>query len=256
MTNLYSFYEWMVRIRKYFGFSRSELVSLIVAISAMAFIAGFNFEGSANFNNFAKSFFLSLFAVALAVFAKESAQRLIALNMGYKPQFKPFIYGVIAGVILAFMTYGKVIFLAYGGVFLNIMEKHRLGYFRHQLGYFDLGKVSLVGPITNLTLAAIIKSMTFLPPEISGKLVTINVVFAITNALPIPPLDGANIMFASKTFYPLVLGAIVSGGLLLLYTPLNIILSLVASVILGFVTMFLFFKFTEPKLGEDSKYFG
>jgi len=254
MTNLYPFYDWMDRIRRYFAFSRNELVALLISIVAMAFIVGFN-DGNKTFvlSVFAGNFALSLFAVAIAVFAREAAHRVFALNMGYKAQFKPFLYGLLAGIILAFMTNGNkwVTFLAYGGVSLNIMEKHRLGYFRYQLGYFDLGKVSLAGPLANLTVAGLVKAMTFLPPAISQKLILVNVIFAITNALPIPPLDGANIMFASKTFYPLVLGAIVSGGLLLLIPRFNVFLAIITSFIIGLVTMYMFFKFLEPKIGKE-----
>ncbi len=252
MSNLYPFYDWIDRIRKYFAFDRNELAALLVSIAAMAFIVGFRFEGDVFvFSVFAGNFALSLIAVAVAVFAREAAHRLFALNMGYKLQFKPFLYGLLAGVILAFMTYGRVIFLAYGGIFLNIMEKHRLGYFRYQLGYFDLGKVSLAGPLANLAVAALVKGMTFLPHALAEKLIMVNVILAITNALPIPPLDGANIMYASKTFYPLVLGAIVSGGLLLLIPGFSVLLAITASVVIGFVTMYAFFHFLEPKIGKD-----
>lgn len=252
MSNLYPFYEWMLRLRKYFAFSKTEMASLVVSIVVMAFIVGFRFEGTGFvFSAFAKNFALSLVAVSIAVFAREAAHRAFALNMGYEHQFKPFIYGLLGGVILAFMTYGKVVFLAYGGVFLNIMKKHRLGYFRYQLGYFDLGKVSLMGPLANLAVATLFKVMTFLPQEFAHKIILVNVIFAITNALPIPPLDGANIMFASKTFYPLVLGAIVSWGLLLLIPGFNVLLAITASAMIGLVTMYSFFKFLEPKLGPD-----
>ena len=145
-------------------------------------------------------------------------------------------------------TYGKVIFLAYSGVFLNFMEKHRLGYFRYRLGHFDLGKVSLAGVLANLFLAAIVKSMGFLPQPISEKLVLVNVIFAITNILPIPPLDGANIMYASKTFYPVAFGAVISCGLLLLIPWLNVWLAIVTSLVIGIVTAFAFFNYVEPKL--------
>ena len=134
MPSLYTFYDWVDRIKRYYKFTRSESVWLLVSVLVMAFIAGFRFEGeSFVLSVFLSNFALSVVAVALAVFVHESAHRIFGLNMGYKTEFKPFLYGLVAGVILAFMTYGKVIFLAYSGVLLNIIEKHRLGYFIYQL---------------------------------------------------------------------------------------------------------------------------
>lgn len=254
MPSLYSVYDWIDRIKRYYKFTRSEAIWLVVSVLVMAFIVGFRFEGQGFvLGTFIANFLLSIFAVSIAVFVHESAHRIFGLNMGYKTEFKPFLYGLVAGVILAFMTYGKVIFLAYSGVFLNIMEKHRLGYFRYQLGHFDLGKVSLAGVLANLFLAAAIKSMGFIPPAISEKLVLVNVLFAITNALPIPPLDGANIMYASKTFYPVVLGGVISCGLLLLVPWLNTWLAIATSLVIGVVTAILFVNYVEPKMGPTLK---
>ncbi len=254
MPSLYSAYDWIDRIRKYYKFTRSESIWLLVSVIAMAFIVGFN-DSNKEFvlSFFLTNFVLSIFAVAIAVFVHESAHRIFGLNMGYKTEFKPFLYGLVAGVILTFMTYGKVIFLAYSGVLLNIMEKHRLGYFRYQLGYFDLGKVSLAGVLANLFLAAAVKSMGFLPQAISEKIVLVNVLFAITNVLPIPPLDGANIMYASKTFYPVVFGGVISCGLLLLVPWLNVWLAIVTSLVIGVMTAIMFFNYVEPKMGPSLK---
>ncbi len=251
MASLYPFYDWLDRLKRYYKFGRNEVLLLLASILVMAFIAGFRFEGDEFvFEVFARNFAVGLVAVALAVFVHESAHRIFGLNMGYKTEFKPFLYGLMAGVILAFMSSGRIVFLAYSGVMLNIMEKHRLGYFRYQLGYFDLGKVSLAGPLANLLLAAAVKSIPFIPPELAGKIVFVNVMFAITNTLPIPPLDGANIMYAGKTAYPFIFGAIVSCGLLLLVPWLSAWVAIAASLAIGLLTAILFFNHLEPKLGK------
>ncbi len=252
MSSIYSFYDWADRIKRYFHFSPTELTWITVSILVMSFVAGFKFDSNKEFilGSFLSNFSLSIFAVTLAVLVHETAHRLIGLNMGYKTESKPFIYGLVAGVILAFMTNGKVMFLAYSGIFLDIMEKHRLGYFRHRLGFFDLGKASLAGPLANLFLAAMVKGMGFLPQPLADKLIMVNVLFAITNTLPIPPLDGTNIMYASKTAYPFVLAAIISCGMLLLVDWLSVWVAITASIIIGLMTAILFFNFVEPKLGK------
>ena len=249
MSSLYPFYDWLDRIKRYFPFGTTELIWIGVSILVMAFIVGFRFEGQEFILSiFLTNFTLSIIAVTLAVLVHETAHRLIGLNMGYKTEFRPFMYGLVAGVILAFMTSGKVIFLAYSGIFLDLMEKHRLGYFRYRLGHFDLGKASFAGVLANLLVAAAVKGMGFLPAPLADKLVLVNVLFAITNALPIPPLDGANIMFASKTAYPFVLGAIISCGLLLLMHGISAWVAIAAALVIGLLTAILFFNFIEPKL--------
>ena len=251
MSSLYPFYDWMDRIKRYFPLNPTELLWIGVSILVMAFIVGFRFEGEAFVvSTFLSNFTISIIAITLAVIVHEAAHRVIGLNMGYKTEFKPVLYGLVAGVLIAFMTAGKVIILAYSGVFLDIMEKHRLGYFRYRLGYFDLGKASIAGPLANLFLAALVKGVGFLPAALSEKLILVNVLFAITNTLPIPPLDGANILYASKTAYPIVLGAIISCGLLLLWHDLSVWVAISASLVIGLVTAILFFKFLEPKLGK------
>ena len=251
MPSLYSFYDWIDRIRRYYKFGKNELAWLVISILAMAFIVGFRFDGDKfELSVFLSNFSRGLVAVAIAVMVHESAHRIFGLNMGYKTEFKPFMYGLLAGVILAFMSSGKIIILAYSGVLLNIMEKHRLGYFRYQLGYFDLGKVSLTGPMANLLVAIAAKSLPFIPQPWADKIVFVNVLFAITNVLPIPPLDGANIMYASKTAYPLVFGAIISCGLLLLVPWLSAWVAIVAALVIGLLTAMVFFNYLEPKMGK------
>ena len=252
MSAIYSFYDWVDRIRRYFRFSTTELTWIMVSILVLSFIAGFRFDDNEKFilSSFVFNFSLSIIAVTLAVLVHETAHRLIGLNMGYKTESKPFIYGLLAGVILAFMTNGKVVFLAYSGIFLDIMEKHRLGYFRHRLGFFDLGRVSLAGPLANLFLAAMVKGMGFIPEPLADKLVMVNVLFAITNTLPIPPLDGVNIMYASKTAYPFVFAAIISCGLLLLVDWLSVWVAIMAALLIGITTAVLYFNYVEPKLGK------
>jgi Zn-dependent protease len=192
---------------------------------------------------------LSIIAVIIAVFVHESVHRIFGLEQGYRTEYKPFFYGLIAGLVITFMSYGKLIFLAYSGVRLHIMEKHRLGYFRYQLGYFQLGKISAMGPLANLVVAIIFKFLTFLPATLVDKIVFVNVLFAITNMLPIPPLDGANVIYASRLAYFFMLGAVVAMGLLLIHPVVNIVYAFVIAIVFGIFTVLFYFRKVEPKIG-------
>jgi len=245
----YGFFNWMDKIWRFYPFSRKELGWLGVSVLVMAFIVGFD-DGSNSFNagSFGSNMFLSLIAVLVAVIVHESAHRIAAPNLGYKIEFKPFFFGILGGLILAFMSYGKIIFLAYGSFQMHMSAKHRLGYFRHYLGYFDNGKIAVVGPLANLLAAVIFKSMTFLPAPLLDKLVFINVLFAITNMLPIPPLDGAHVMYASRTLYPFTMAAVIGAAALLLLPDVSIWMVLGGALVIGIAYTFVYFMVIESKV--------
>ncbi len=198
------------KLKRYYTFSAEELRWLAVSIVVMTFIVGFN-DGRESFElmHWLSNLFLGFIAVVIAVVAHETAHRIVGLEQGYKTQFKPAFYGLIAGLILSFMSYGKIIFLMYGGVFLNMLEKHRLGYFRYQLGYFHYGAVALFGPVANIAAAIFFKVIPILPGPLADKVVFVNLLFAVTNMLPIPGVDGPNVLFASRWLYFLSFGAMV-----------------------------------------------
>ncbi|MBI3034542.1 hypothetical protein HYY72_05275 [Candidatus Woesearchaeota archaeon] len=203
-------YNWIDKVKRYFAFSSNELKWLLISIPVMAFIVGFN-DGRDTFvfSLWMGNLLICLVAVTIAVLAHETAHRLIGLEQGYKVIFKPFFYGLIAGLVLSVMSYGKIVFLAYSGVMLNMLEKHRLGYFRYQLGYFHLGTVSLMGPVANMLVAILFKTFEFLPPELTSKIVLVNIIFALTNMLPIPGLDGPQVLYTSRWLYFLSYGAMI-----------------------------------------------
>ena len=120
----------------------------------------------------------------------------------------------------------------------------------------DMGKVALAGPAMNLLLALILvlvlKILTFFPGFLSGggaKTVLyvfqygifINVLLAVFNLMPIPPLDGGHIVSALLPFHAalkyqmmfgrygmfIVIALIVTGVFkYVLFPPVNFILSL------------------------------
>ena len=248
---VYGFFDWMSKIRRFYPFTRKELMWIGVGILIMTFIVGFD-DGSETFNiaTFSSNMLLSLVVVSIAVIIHESAHRIVAPNMGYKIEFRPFFFGILGGLILAFMSYGKILFLAYGTFFIDIKEKHRLGYFRHYLGYFDNGKIAVVGPLANLFAAMIFKTMVFLPEAVVSKLVFINVLFAITNMLPIPPLDGSHVMYASRHLYPFTMAAIIGAAALLLIPAVTWWMAVLAALVIGIAYSFVYFNLIEKAFGN------
>jgi Zn-dependent protease len=237
---VYGFYNLLDKIKRYYVFNTNEKLWLIASVALLAFIAGFNDPSKVfSFSGWFGNFFLCLIAVAVAIFVHESVRRIMGLEQGFRVEFKPFMYGLIAGLVLAFMSYGKLIFLAYGGIQFHMMESHRLGYFRYRTSMFVLGRVSALACLANLFVAILFKMMTFLPDAFVHKMVLINVLFAITNLLPIPPLDGVSLLFASRMIYLSMFVFVSVVGVLLLTNWLSLIWVLLIGFALGTIVAYL-----------------
>lgn len=247
----FGFFNWMDKIRRYAPFNNKELMWLGVSVIVLTIIVGFD-DGNETFDfaNYASNMLLSLIVVVLAVLIHESAHRIAAPNLGYRIEFRPFFFGLLGGLILAFMSYGKVIFLAYGSFFIDMKEKHRLGYFRHYLGYFDNGKIAIFGPLANLVAAMVVKSFGFLPEPFIEKFVFINVLFAVTNMLPIPPLDGAHVMYASRHLYPFAMAAIIGAAVLLLFPSVTWWMAVLGAFVIAIAYSFIYFNLIEKGFGK------
>lgn len=249
----HGFFNWMDKIMRYYPFTRKELLWLGASVLILTFIVGFN-DGNSEFRvvSFVTNLIISLIAVVIAVIIHESAHRIVAPNLGYRLEFRPNLFGLLGGLVLAFMSYGQIIFLAHGSFFLDIMQKHRLGYFRHYLGYFDNGKVAIAGPLANLAAAMVFKMLTFIPEALLSKIIFVNVLFAITNMLPIPPLDGAHVMYATKTLYPFLMAAIIGAAALLLLPEISLWLVLAGAFAIAVAFTFIYVTVLEGKVfGDD-----
>ncbi len=105
--------------------------------------------------------------------------------------------------------------------------------------------VSLAGPLTNISLALIfgliLRFFNF-PPEISilfSTIVVINLILAVFNLLPIPPLDGSHVLFALlppqyqwlklnlQTYGLFILIFVIFFGLPFLFTIVNLLYRLI-----------------------------
>jgi hypothetical protein len=248
---VYGFFNHLDKIKRYFGFSKSEKAWLITSAFILALIMGFN-DGSPVFifSNWLGNFFICLIGVAIAMFVHEAVRRIMGLEQGFRVEFKPFMYGLIAGIVLAFMSNGKLIFLAYGGIQFHMLEAHRLGYFRHRTSLFVLGRVCALACLANLVLAMIFKAMTFLPDAFIHKMVLINVLFAITNMLPIPPLDRVNFLYSSRVVYFSMFAFIAIIGVLMLTGWLKLIWIIAIGLLAGIIVAWMFIK--DEKLSKTN----
>jgi hypothetical protein len=233
-------------MQQYFAFSREEMQGIIIAIIGMSIIIGFN-DGAPSFElfNWTRNLISVILIVALAYLAQESAKRIVGLWWGYRVEYKVFYPGLILGFMITVMTLGKywwLWILIPSGIMLHTIEGQRLGYFRHFLRYWDVGVVALMGPLANIVLALIFKSLYLLMPGniLLDLAVKINIMLAIGTLLPIPPVAGHNILYASRWMYFVTLGIAITLAVLFVIPGLSLYFML-SGVFLGVVVGLLLF---------------
>jgi Zn-dependent protease len=238
-------------VRRYFWFSGRELRSLAIVVLAFAFIFSFNEWGYEKFDFLigVGNFFMAIIVVALAVFIHEAGQRLAALKVGLKTEVRIWWYGLLAALILVFISRGKLMFFAATGMWIHHMAVHRLGHFRYGPNVQAFGVIALMGPVANIIAATFVKflqvNLHLIPMEsvFVQKFFFFSWLFAVLNLLPIPPLDGSRLLFYSRLTYAFIFGAI--AGYLVLYS-LGIY-SYVLALVIGGAVWLLFYVFFERK---------
>src|SRR3989344_5688132 len=126
--------------------------------------------------------------------------------------------------------------------------QRRLGWFRYGINVFGQGIMALGGPVASIVLIILIKLFSFaLPAAFVDKAVLFNVVFAITQMLPITPLAGSKAYFGSKMTYAFSMPVIVS-ALLLLALDIPLFISIGGAILIGLILWILYYAFFEQNV--------
>ncbi|MEK6828492.1 MAG: hypothetical protein AABX78_04020, partial [Nanoarchaeota archaeon] len=198
MAEIADFFD---KIKRYYKFTTHELRGLIIAILIVAFIISFKEWGTTSFDlTFGLyNLFNAILIVALSILIHDFGQRIWGLAIGYRIEFKMWAFGLLAALIIAFISNGNLWLIVPSGFMLHHIAGHRLGWFRYDINYFGQAMVALAGPLFTLMLIILLKSLNSLfPNPLIQKAIIFNVVYAITSLLPIPPLDGSKIYFGSR----------------------------------------------------------
>lgn len=234
-------------IQRYFKFSAEELRGLIFGILIIAFIVSFDDWGVKTFNLYQglRNLFNAILIVTLAVLFRISAQRITGLTLGYKVEYRMWLYGLLTGLVLIIVSNGKLWLLLPGGLLFYHMPGHRLGAFRYGLNYFPIGVIAFFGPLSNLLLAMAFKwLLVYFPGNlILEKAMNINIWFALFTMLPVPPLDGSHVLFATRLWYAFC-GTLVFVLAITLYF-LNIFPALVISLLAAIAVWFAYVWMTK-----------
>lgn len=243
--------DFKEQIRRHFTFSYEETRLLILYIIVLGFIVGFN-DGRETFNliPWLRNLVNCIIIIALALIVHESAKKIAGLHFGQRTELKIWGPGLAIGVVLALFTNGEWIFIVSGGMVAHMMTATRIGRFRYGFSYNDLGIIAAAGPLANLGLAILLRLLAGLPlpaEALISKAITVNLLFAIYNMLPIPPLPGAMVLFASRSWYVFTFVCILSITALMLLIS-SLFWTIVGSLIIGFVVFIIYFAMIEAPI--------
>ncbi len=140
-------------------------------------------------------FITMLLTFGVAFICHELAHKFVAQRYGYWAEFRYWETGLILGLLMGLTR--AFLFLAPGAVYISsgayTMSSRQNAY------------ISLAGAATNVALAFIFFFLApFFGPTISSFAVRINLLLAIFNMLPIPPLDGSKVFAWNKQKWAMI----------------------------------------------------
>lgn len=237
------------KIRKYYKFPPSELRGFIISILVLSFIISFKEWGGETFSWGAGLFnwFNAALIVTLVLIVYNFAQRIAGWSVGYNAEYKLWGFGLLIGLLFAFVSRGKIWVLLPGGIMIHHLAGHRLGHFRYEINYFQHGMVAAAGTISLITMAALFKVINAaVYSTLLDKLILFCIVFAIYDILPIPPLTGSRLFFGSRMVYMFMFSTIIIAAVLLLL-DINVMMAILGSVVIGVVCWLVYYIMFERK---------
>jgi len=205
------------RIKKYFVFSGEETKQLLITIGILGFILSFHSWGTSTFNLGVGvlNLILSLILLAFALVIHVSAQKIVALYLGYKARYKYWLNGLLLGLFFAFFTFGfpPINILTLSLVFVPLffvgtvdIEHHHLlrtGKRFSSVNFRDLARVAYAGVAANIIAVIILQFLYLLMRDtfigqVLIYLIAINLLVAIYSMLPFPNTTGLCIYRSSR----------------------------------------------------------
>ena len=237
------YYNFIDKIKRYFWFTPEEVRSLVITTLIIAFMFSFNkwgygevFNAPVGFVNF----LLAVVIVASTIFVSQLGIRLTGLQMGFRIEYKMWVPGLLIGLVLIFLTNGKLWWaFAPGGFFMHHMAHHRLGHFRFGLNYWANASAAMMGIFSTLLLAIVLKAIYLLfPSQFLHEFILFVIVFNFVSLVPLPPFDGSRIIFQGTFWWieMFILSVIIA--FIVLFTTINLLAVLVVLVLVLLIIVY------------------
>ena len=167
-------------------FKEEEIRDLLVSVLALVLI--FSWKPFPDYGINLNSLSTYVVIIVSAFLLHELAHKFIARKFGFTSVYQMWTYGILLGLVL--MIFG-IRFVAPGAV---LVFSYRFGRWPHRktpMQVAETGITAAVGPLTNLILAIL---ATLFTGDFFHQMTFINAWLALVNMLPVPPLDGSNIL--------------------------------------------------------------
>ena len=252
-------------------FNKTEVKHLVISALVLGFVFGFD-DGSASFEfsfwliNLIKVSILCLIVLVV----QELGQKLVASRSGCstehriwklkrygfskaaefskdkKPSWMPVWFGslplgILIPVLITILSTGQLKFALVGISLIAINPAYRLGRKYTQLTEFERAKIALTGPLTAILFALLLS--VFPSSNLTSMLISIASIFALTNIIPLPKLDGGETFFGSRALF--VFGAAFIIGCFYLINFLNLFTVLSLSLIIAVILVILYYYYVE-----------
>ncbi len=178
-------------------FSKLEIKHLLISIIVLTFAFSFAFTGNNiiqayyygfNLNNLIFGIEKSFLGIIIAFFCHEISHKLVAQKYRLWSEYRMYTRGLILAGLLGFFT--PIVFAAPGAVM-----------FRGKVRLFEMGKIALSGPLSNLIIAIItfyfylfVFFESNLLNDIFKFICLINAVLATFNLIPLKSFDGYKVL--------------------------------------------------------------
>lgn len=241
--------EFATQIEKRFRFSKKELTQIIITVLVAAFVLSFRSWGGEEFSlgEGLSNLLITAIIVFVSFMIHLSAQKLVALKMGYKSKYKYWLNGILISLIMCFFTYGYFPLFFTGSLWHEVIPKLRMGVFRGGAKHKDLGYIAFAGPLSNIIIVGLLAPI-YIATE-SSLLYTIivaNLLIAIFSLLPIPTFEklrqfkggttGLYLFIASRWIFVLVFVTVLAfAALILLFQAFSYIIALLIGAIITIV---------------------
>jgi len=239
------------KIKKFYSFTKNEIIGLVITILAFAFIISFKDWGPGDAFDPAIgifNLFNALLIVALSILINDAGKRIWALAIGYKIEYRMSVFGLVIAVIAAFATKGALWVLIPGTFIVHMLPGHRLGWFRYDINYFGQAMVAFGGMLATLTLIIFFKAIGALYQNaLIDKAIIFNIIFLIISLIPFPTFDGGKIIFASRMSYAFLMPAIMFAAIMMI-VDIPVYLSLILSLLVGVVLWLVYYIAFERQI--------
>jgi Zn-dependent protease len=170
-----------------FRFTTREVRDLVISMVVITLLFAYTFSGrDLNSLLFLYLIPVTFIAVVLGFLLHELAHKFMAMRYGFWAEYRLWVQGLLFAVVTAIFGF---LFIAPGAVYIH----------GDYISREQDGKISLVGPATNLILAGLFFLVLYYFPAdplislIGGLGFYINSFLAMINLIPISILDGAKI---------------------------------------------------------------